>query len=84
MAPVAGRAPSTSISSTSAFCFTLAAARCYPSNRTASKDVVWLASSETVIVEAHYLLCNGVYMFYCHNLIHENQDMMAAFNAIAL
>lgn len=27
---------------------------------------------------------DGVYMFHCHNLIHEDHDMMAAFNVTAL
>ena len=48
------------------------------------KDVVWLGRHETVIVEAHYAPWDGVYMFHCHNLIHEDQDMMAAFNVTAL
>jgi bilirubin oxidase len=48
------------------------------------KDVVWLGMHETVLVEAHYAPWNGVYMFHCHNLIHEDQDMMAAFNVTAL
>ncbi|KAH9902317.1 Cupredoxin [Xylariomycetidae sp. FL2044] len=48
------------------------------------KDVVWLATGETVLVEAHYAPWNGVYMFHCHNLIHEDHDMMAAFNVTRL
>jgi len=48
------------------------------------KDVVWLGRHETVIVEAHYAPWNGVYMFHCHNLIHEDHDMMAAFNVTNL
>ncbi|RYP72786.1 hypothetical protein DL771_003970 [Monosporascus sp. 5C6A] len=48
------------------------------------KDVVWLARNERVLVEAHYAPWNGVYMFHCHNLIHEDHDMMAAFNVTAL
>ncbi|SPO03603.1 probable Bilirubin oxidase [Cephalotrichum gorgonifer] len=48
------------------------------------KDVVWLGKDETVIVEAHYAPWDGVYMFHCHNLIHEDHDMMAAFNVTAL
>ncbi|KAH8886059.1 Cupredoxin [Thozetella sp. PMI_491] len=48
------------------------------------KDVVWLARHETVLVEAHYAPWNGVYMFHCHNLIHEDHDMMAAFNVTQL
>lgn len=48
------------------------------------KDVVWLAKGETAIVEAHYAPWDGVYMFHCHNLIHEDADMMAAFNVTSL
>jgi bilirubin oxidase len=48
------------------------------------KDVVWLGKGETVVVEAHYAPWDGVYMFHCHNLIHEDQDMMAAFNVTTL
>nr|Q12737.1 RecName: Full=Bilirubin oxidase; Flags: Precursor [Albifimbria verrucaria]BAA02123.1 bilirubin oxidase [Albifimbria verrucaria]BAA03166.1 bilirubin oxidase [Albifimbria verrucaria] len=48
------------------------------------KDVVWLGRRETVVVEAHYAPFPGVYMFHCHNLIHEDHDMMAAFNATVL
>ncbi|KAK4204631.1 putative bilirubin oxidase precursor [Triangularia verruculosa] len=48
------------------------------------KDVVWLGREETVLVEAHYAPWDGVYMFHCHNLIHEDDDMMAAFNVTAL
>jgi len=44
------------------------------------KDVVWLGPGETVTVEAHYAPWDGVYMFHCHNLIHEDHEMMAAFN----
>lgn len=36
------------------------------------KDVVWLGPSETVTIEAHYAPWDGVYMFHCHNLIHED------------
>jgi bilirubin oxidase len=48
------------------------------------KDVVWLAKGETVRVEAHYQPWGGLYMFHCHNLIHEDHDMMAAFNVTIL
>lgn len=48
------------------------------------KDVVWLGRGESVLVEAHYAPWDGVYMFHCHNLIHEDQDMMAAFNVTTL
>ena len=36
------------------------------------KDVVWLGPGETVYIEAHYAPWDGVYMFHCHNLIHED------------
>ncbi|KAI0022963.1 Cupredoxin [Xylariomycetidae sp. FL0641] len=55
-----------------------------PYEQVALKDVVWLAKGETVLVEAHYAPWNGVYMFHCHNLIHEDHDMMAAFNVTRL
>jgi bilirubin oxidase len=48
------------------------------------KDVVWLGRQETVVVEAHYAPFPGLYMFHCHNLIHEDHEMMAAFNATVL
>ncbi|KAK2007728.1 bilirubin oxidase [Colletotrichum eremochloae] len=48
------------------------------------KDVVWLGRGESVLVEAHYAPWDGVYMFHCHNLIHEDSDMMAAFNVTIL
>ena len=45
------------------------------------KDVVWLGVNEVVLVEAHYAPWNGVYMFHCHNLIHEDQDASSVFVA---
>jgi bilirubin oxidase len=36
------------------------------------KDVVWLGPNEKVKVQAHYAPWDGVYMFHCHNLIHED------------
>ncbi|KAJ4288088.1 hypothetical protein N0V90_012105 [Kalmusia sp. IMI 367209] len=50
----------------------------------ALKDVVLLGTSETVQVIARYAPWDGVYMFHCHNLIHEDHDMMAAFNVSSL
>jgi len=41
------------------------------------KDVVWLGPGETVKVEAHYAPWDGVYMFHCHNLIHEDVSIPA-------
>lgn len=40
------------------------------------KDVVWLAPNEIVRVEAHYAPWDGVYMFHCHNLIHEDVSIL--------
>ncbi len=48
------------------------------------KDVVWVSKGETVRLEAHYEPWTGLYMFHCHNLIHEDHDMMAAFNVTML
>lgn len=50
----------------------------------ALKDVVLLGENEVVTVIARYAPYDGVYMFHCHNLIHEDHDMMAAFNVTAL
>jgi bilirubin oxidase len=50
----------------------------------ALKDVVLLGVNEVVTVIARYAPWDGVYMFHCHNLIHEDHDMMAAFNVTAL
>ncbi|KAH6660978.1 Cupredoxin [Truncatella angustata] len=48
------------------------------------KDVVWLDRGETVTVEAQYAPWDGLYMFHCHNLVHEDHEMMAALNVTAL
>ncbi|KAH7376939.1 multicopper oxidase [Plectosphaerella cucumerina] len=48
------------------------------------KDVVWLDANETVRVEAWYAPWDGEYMFHCHNLVHEDREMMAAFNVTSL
>jgi bilirubin oxidase len=55
-----------------------------PYEAEALKDVVWLGGSETVRVIARYAPWDGVYMFHCHNLIHEDHDMMGAFNVSVL
>lgn len=47
----------------------------------ALKDVVLLGTNEKVQVIARYAPWDGVYMFHCHNLIHEDHDMMGAFNS---
>lgn len=48
------------------------------------KDVVLLTPGETVDVLATYGPWNGMYMFHCHDLIHEDHTMMAAFNTTLL
>ncbi|KFA50055.1 hypothetical protein S40293_06829 [Stachybotrys chartarum IBT 40293] len=58
--------------------------RVLPYEANGFKDVVWLGRGETLTIEAHYLPWTGVYMWHCHNLIHEDHDMMAVFNATAL
>lgn len=48
------------------------------------KDVVLLGVGEKVQVLAKYAPWDGVYMFHCHNRVHEDHDMMAAFNVSLL
>ncbi|TKA76754.1 hypothetical protein B0A55_03642 [Friedmanniomyces simplex] len=48
------------------------------------KDVVLLEPGETVRVLAFFGPENGVYMFHCHNLVHEDNTMMDAFNVTYL
>ncbi|KAJ9639000.1 hypothetical protein H2201_005910 [Coniosporium apollinis] len=55
-----------------------------PYEREALKDVVLLGTGETATVIARYAPWDGIYMFHCHNLIHEDHDMMAAINVTAL
>jgi bilirubin oxidase len=44
------------------------------------KDVVYLGTGEEIELTAFYQPWSGVYMFHCHNLVHEDHDMMASFN----
>ncbi|KAH7108568.1 bilirubin oxidase precursor [Auriculariales sp. MPI-PUGE-AT-0066] len=55
-----------------------------PYERVALKDVVYLGTNERVKVRARYEPWDGQYMFHCHNLIHEDHDMLAAFNTTDL
>ena len=48
------------------------------------KDTVLLEPGETVQVLAYYGPWEGLYMFHCHNLIHEDHAMMAAMNITLL
>jgi spore coat protein A, manganese oxidase len=45
------------------------------------KDVVYVGENETVRVIAKFEGC-GRYMIHCHNLIHEDHDMMGQFEVI--
>ncbi len=47
---------------------------------TSLKDVVYLGMNEKVTVIAKYFPWAGQYMFHCHNLVHEDHDMMGEFN----
>ena len=38
------------------------------------KDVVWLAAGEEVQVIARYAPWPGVYLFHCHNFVHEDHE----------
>ncbi|GAB7338390.1 hypothetical protein MBLNU457_4685t1 [Dothideomycetes sp. NU457] len=48
------------------------------------KDVVNLEPGESAKIRAVYGPWNGLYMFHCHNLIHEDSMMMAVFNVSQL
>lgn len=48
------------------------------------KDIVLLQPGETARVLAVYGPWNGMYMFHCHNLIHEDSTMLDAFNVTKL
>ena len=43
------------------------------------KDVVFLGENESVKVLIKFEKGRGKYMFHCHNLVHEDHDMMAQF-----
>ena len=46
------------------------------------KDVFHLGPSNTVYTIARFGAHKGDYMFHCHNLIHEDNDMMRAFSVV--
>ena len=48
------------------------------------KDIVLLNPGESAKIVANYGPWNGLYMFHCHNLIHEDNGMMATYNITAL
>ncbi|KAA8914597.1 Cupredoxin [Sphaerosporella brunnea] len=55
-----------------------------PYEAAALKDVSAVGQNEEVTVLAKYAPWAGTYMFHCHNLIHEDHEMMAAFNVTRL
>jgi bilirubin oxidase len=50
----------------------------------ALKDVAVLGPNERVKVLVTFAPYPGLYMFHCHNLVHEDHAMMAAFNVSEL
>lgn len=46
------------------------------------KDVFYLGPGNTIYVIARFGAHKGDYMFHCHNLIHEDNDMMRAFRVM--
>lgn len=48
------------------------------------KDIALLEPGETVRLLAHFGPWNGIYMFHCHNLVHEDNNMMVDFNITIL
>ncbi|MFN0028517.1 MAG: multicopper oxidase family protein [Acidimicrobiales bacterium] len=46
-----------------------------------AKDVIYLGENETVQVLAQFK-GNGKYMIHCHNMIHEDHDMMTQFEVV--
>ena len=55
-----------------------------PYEKAGLKDTVLLEPGETVEVLAYYSPWDGIYMFHCHNLIHEDNAMMAVMNVTLL
>lgn len=56
----------------------------FPYESAGLKDVVILGPNEKILVRAKYAPWDGVYMFHCHNLVHEDHDMMGAFNVTGI
>jgi hypothetical protein len=46
----------------------------------AAKDVVHLGPGEEIVVVARFGPHVGEYMVHCHSLVHEDNDMLVAFN----
>ncbi|UKZ57177.1 hypothetical protein TrVGV298_011029 [Trichoderma virens] len=52
--------------------------------KAALKDVAVLGPKETVTIAVTFAPFEGLYMFHCHNAIHEDHAMMDAFNITAI
>lgn len=52
--------------------------------KVALKDVAVLGPKETVTIAVTFAPFVGLYMFHCHNAIHEDHAMMDAFNVTAI
>lgn len=55
-----------------------------PYEKAALKDIAVLGPQETVTIAVTFAPFSGVYMFHCHNAIHEDHAMMDAFNLTAV
>ena len=55
-----------------------------PYEKTALKDVAVLGPNEAVTIAVTFVPFAGLYMFHCHNLVHEDHAMMAALNLTGL
>ncbi|KAL7892714.1 Cupredoxin [Trichoderma sp. SZMC 28014] len=55
-----------------------------PYEKVALKDVAVLGPKETVTIAVTFAPFVGMYMFHCHNAIHEDHAMMDAFNITAI
>eukprot|EP00877_Chromochloris_zofingiensis_P011113 jgi/Chrzof1/6255/Cz17g17180.t1 len=54
-----------------------------PYERLAPKDVVYLGPSQDIFVVARFGAHRGDFMFHCHNLVHEDNDMMRAMRIVS-
>jgi hypothetical protein len=55
-----------------------------PYEKVALKDVAVLGPKEMVTIAVTFAPFAGLYMFHCHNAIHEDHAMMDAFNVTAI
>jgi len=50
--------------------------------RMVPKDVVYLGPGQDIYMIARFGAHRGMYMFHCHNLVHEDYDMLCAMNVV--